>query len=475
MPPTVDRLSVSLQENLLVLLVFSTKAAPLIRNSVPLPLYSSQLYREVVSRVYDYLDQYKKPPGDHLPDLFDDELKGDKASHYGELFEALYSQKTKIHEDYILGQLEAFVRQQSLKSSIISASEALQEGDLDRAEEQLHVGLKTRLSLFTPGTTLADGIRLAYAHLVRRDVVSTGIKELDKWNLGPARGELHLFIALPKAGKTWWLVNMAKRCLLSRLRVVYVTLEINEAQIAQRMIQSLFSVLRNKAKVSVTRLKSDDLGRLLRFEQETLTGRMSLDDVTSRPAVEKKLGRLHGKDNLIIKAFPTKALTVSALRAYLDMLERSSGFVPDMVVVDYPDLMKVESKNYRIDLGILYGELRGVAVERNVGMICASQSNRSGASAKMITDIHAAEDFSKIATADTVLTYTQTMSERELGLARIFVSNSRAGDKDRFVVLISQAYSVGQFVLSSTPMVDSYWGHIEQAQHNDNQEGEDEE
>lgn len=468
MPAPIDRLSISLQENLLVLLCFSVKSASLIRNSIPLPLYSSQLYREVAARVYDYLDQYKTPPADHLPDLFSAELGGNDARQYGELFEALYAQKPKANEDYILGQLESFVRQQSLKSSIINASDAIQDGDLDRAEEQLQLGLKTRLSLFSPGTTLADGIRLAFSHQVRKDIVSTGVKELDNWSLGPARGELHLFIAPPKRGKTWWLVNMAKRCLLQRLRIVYITLEISEAQIAQRMIQSLFSVLRRKARVPVTRLRSDDLGRLLRFEQEMISGRMSLDDVTSRPKIEKKLGQLHGRNNLIIKAFPTGALSVSALRGYLDMLERSSGFVPDMVVIDYPDLMKVDTKNYRVDLGALYRDLRGIAVERNVGVITASQSNRAGATAKLITDTHAAEDFSKIATADTVFTYTQTVAERELGLARLFVSNSRVGDKDRFVVLLSQSYPVGQFCLESTQMADSYWGHIEQAAQNGN-------
>ncbi len=458
-----DKLSISLQENLLSLVLFSVKSAPLIRNSISLPLYSSQLYREVVSRAYDYLDQYKVPAADHLPDLFEDELKGDNATQYGELFASLYEQKEKVNEEYVLSKLESFVRQQTLKSSIIGASEAIQEGDLDRAEEQLNKGLRTRLSLFSQGLSLADWVRLAYAHEVRKNVVPTGITELDKWNLGPARGELHLFIAAPKKGKTWWLISMAKWCLLSRLKVVYITLEISEAQIAQRMIQSMFSVMRHKAKVPVTNLVVDGLGRLMHFTKDTLIGRLSLDDRSSRPAVEKKLNRFRGRGNMIIKAFPTGGLTVPALTAYLDMLEQSSGFVPDMLIVDYPDLMRVDTKNYRIDLGAIYRDLRGVAVERNIGVLCASQSNRTGASAKLITDIHAGEDFSKIATADTVLTYTQTVFEREMGLARIFVSNSRVGDKDRFIVLISQAYLVGQFVLSSALMTDTYNGLLEQA------------
>jgi hypothetical protein len=70
-----------------------------------------------------------------------------------------------------------------------------------------------------------------------------------------------------------------------------------------------------------------------------------------------------------------------------------------------------------------------------------------------------AEDWSKIATSDTVLTYNQTAKERELGLARIYVSNARS-EFDKITVLIAQAYSVGQFSLDSALMQDEYWSQI---------------
>jgi len=460
-----DRLSVSLQENLLSLVCFSRTAAPIIRNAVDPNLFSSHLYRDVVLRAYDYIDQYREPPADHIPDLLEQQLAdgGPEAQALSALLVALHEQRERVNEEFTLNQLEAFVRQQTLKSSIIAASDAIQAGDLDAAEAELHAGIKRRLSVFSPGIGLADGLRLVFAGQVRRDTIPTGIKHLDDWGLGPARGELHLFIAPPKRGKSWWAVNMAKRCLLHRLKVVYVTLEINEAQIAQRVIQALFSVTRRKARVPVTRIRTDNLGRLLRFESETLIGRLSLDDVAARPAIEKRLTRVRGAGNLTIKAFPTGMLTVPALRAYLDMLERSAGFQPDLLIVDYPDLMRVDTRNYRIDLGTVYRDLRGLAVERNIGVVAASQANREGATARLITDTHAAEDFSKIATADTVITYTQTAAERELGLARLFVSNSRVADRDRFIVLISQAYPVGQFCLESVGMSDSYWGRLEEA------------
>lgn len=465
MAVTGERLSVSLQENLLILLVFSDRASALIRNAVDPHLFSTQIYRDVVIRVYDYIDQYHKPPGEHVADLLEEKLGKDKPSSglYIELLDAIHEQKDNINEEYALNQLGAFVRQQTLKSSIIRASEAIQDGDLDRAEEDLNAGLKTRLSLFAPGMSLAEGLRTAFAGQVRHDIVPTGIKELDEAHLGPARGEFHLFIGPPKRGKSWWLVHMTKRCILHRLKVIYVTLELSEGQIAQRMLQSLFSIARHKTKVPVSHLHSNEFGQLLRIERDVITGRLSIDDPSSRKAIEQKLGRLRGRENLVIKQFPAGMLTVRGLTNYLDMLERSASFQPDMLVIDYPDYMQLDPKNYRLEIGALYNDLRGVAVERNIGIIVASRSNREGTKARLITESHAAEDYSRIYTADTVLTYTQTPAEKDLGLARLFVSNTRVADRDGFVLLISQAYQIGQFCLESAAMADSYWGHLEQA------------
>ena len=125
------------------------------------------------------------------------------------------------------------------------------------------------------------------------------------------------------------------------------------------------------------------------------------------------------------------------------------------MILDYADLLKVDPKNYRIELGALYQELRGLAVERNMMLATASQANREGAGARVVLDTHTAEDFSKIGTADFAITYSQTQAEKQLGLARLFVSKART-DEDRFMILITQAYATGQFCLDSIRMVDSY-------------------
>jgi len=145
------------------------------------------------------------------------------------------------------------------------------------------------------------------------------------------------------------------------------------------------------------------------------------------------------------------------LRGYLDSLEMSRRIVPDLLLVDYADLMSIGTRDYRHELGNLYKDLRGLAVSRNIAVATASQSNRSSLDAKIITGGSVAEDFSKIATSDVVLTYNRTEAERTIGTARLWVEKGR-NDADKFTLLISQNYATGQFCISSTRMMPrKYW------------------
>jgi hypothetical protein len=73
-----------------------------------------------------------------------------------------------------------------------------------------------------------------------------------------------------------------------------------------------------------------------------------------------------------------------------------------------------------------------------------------------VTGEHAAEDYSKIAISDAVITYNQTLSEKALGIARLFVTAGR-NDEDKFNVIIKQSYPIGQFCLESRMMDRDYW------------------
>jgi hypothetical protein len=218
---------------------------------------------------------------------------------------------------------------------------------------------------------------------------------------------------------------------------------------------------KRKDSFEVTRFQRDSLNRISGFDTLKAKPALSMDDPHIRKKLERRIDRWSTRllDNIIIKEFPSGHLTVLQLRAYLDNLETSEKFVPDLLIVDYPDLLKLDKDNYRLDLDDAFKELRGLAVSRNIALAAVSQSHRSAAKAKQVGVENVAEAYSKIAHSDVVLTYTQTPAENKLGLARLHVAAGR-NDKDKFTVVISQAYNTGQFVVDSSIMRGTYWQNL---------------
>ena len=116
----------SLQENLLTILCFDPERAPIVRAVIAPELFGGP-YRLLAARIYDYLDNFKKPPGDHLPDLLSDKLEGRaaEAEYYIEILDSLHQAKEHINPEYVMASLETFVKRQSMRSITIDLQKAL--------------------------------------------------------------------------------------------------------------------------------------------------------------------------------------------------------------------------------------------------------------------------------------------------------------------------------------------------------------
>lgn len=256
-----------------------------------------------------------------------------------------------------------------------------------------------------------------------------------------------------------FLIHCGKRALMQRLKVLYVTLELADQMILTRCVQSLFSIPKRSDVINLSKVRrSRSTGKATALRTVQHKPKIYLQDdagVRKFLAQELSSSRFGNRigNNLIIKEFPTGSLTVSGLKRYLDILESTEKFIPDVLLIDYADLMKPSTRNgeLRTQLGDLYVDLRGLAVERNICLVSASQSNAKGVQSNLIDTVHAAEAFSKIGIVDVVLTLSKTKAESELNLARLFVAASRA-DKDKYIALITQNYDTCQFCLSSALM-----------------------
>jgi len=456
------KLSTAIQEALIVLLCYDDTpgGAKLVRGLVPAKVYDP-FYRDVAEAADEYIAKYDKPPGDHTLDIFDG-LKArrpDSSDVFDRIYESLQFTRQQVNAEYVVEQANAFARYQTIKRGLAKALDAL-KGDspngVDLAEAALLEATKGSLKLFHKGLELFDP-RQALAFLDKEERVAfpTGIPQLDASGFGPSRKRLGMFMAPSGSGKSWWLVTLSKYAVLAGKTVVYVTLELDEEDVAQRMVQAMFSVSKRRQTVLKRTLEKDELGRFVSFGTVDIKDRPALEDHNIHSVLTEKIGRFTGRARVLIKQFPTGTLTIRELEAYLDALE-GAGVMTDLLVLDYADLMKLDIRDIRSSVGEIYKNLRGIAIKRNIAISTASQTNRGAVAKKVAGHGEVAEDYSKIATCDVVISYNQTPEELALGLARLYVVKGRT-DADRYTVLISQAYPIGQFATDSVPMASSYW------------------
>ena len=461
----MKKLTQAIQESLLCILCFDSEpdGAPFVRGYVPVESFDP-FYKDIAKEAVEFFDRYSRPPGEQTLDLVESLSSRDetKADAYQRIYASLLETNEGIVKKFVLDQASKFVRFQRTRKGIAEAIDALEEEDVDGAAEALRRADQSQIEVFDPGVFLTDTKRTFEAYSEDAEAFPTGITKLDQLGLGPARGRLHVFVGPPKAGKSWWLLHLAKKAMAAGKRVLYISLELSEAELSGRFYQSLFSMTKRESEIAVQRFVRPKDSKTVILEERVLKKLETIkphDKVWKKKLRKKVESVLTRKPKVLLKSFPSGSLTIPSMKSYLSGLE-GIGFLPDLICVDYGDLFSIDVANYRQSLGRVYVDLRGIAVERDCAVATASQTNREGAGRKIRTERDVAEDFSKIATADSVVTYNQTRAERLLGLARLYQAVART-DEDKFEVHISQAYGIGQFCLDSTSFVSNYWNEVE--------------
>jgi len=454
----------ALQENLLTLLCFDTEAAKIISAAVTPNLFDTKEFREVAATALSFLSQFNEAIKEHLADSLEPKLNSDnkrEAAHYKRLLDNLYAAQDSINREYVIQQLNKFVRQQNIKAGIMRAVESIEQGNVDEAEVALTKALNTQVVTFEEGTTFTDTKEsLRFLEQIENPYL-TGVEELDRRGIGPMRKELFTFIAPTGKGKTWFLVHIGKWLILQRVPVLHISLEMSEVRVAQRYVQSFFSITRREGEIAVPHMQRDRDGEMEDVFYEKMV-RTSLEDPNIRKYLSQRIQRRFRKSpSLTIKNFPTSKLTIPQLEAYLDGLERHKKVTPGALIVDYPELMALDPSNKRIELGQLVKQLRGIGVERNMAVIIAAQGNRDSTNSKTVRGNQIGEAFSIVQDSDVALTYSQTDQEKRMGLARLSPDKVR-NEGEGSQILVSQSYAIGQFAVDSAPMRDEYyWKFLE--------------
>ena len=355
--------------------------------------FESDANKWIVKSVGQYFSEYKTSPTLDVMKVKIDDIDNDvlKASVIDTLKEVVRNFDAD-DIDFVKDESIKFCKNQKLKSAIVDSVELLQRGAYDeikfRVDEAMKAGTDRDI-----GHEYNIHIEERFSETTRQ-TTSTGwdaIDQLMDGGLGP--GELGVFVAPAGIGKSWGLVNAAANAVKAGKTVIHYTLELNGAYVGLRF-DSVFTGI---------------AAQNLKFYQ---------DDI------KEKVDQLEG--DLVIKYFPTKTATVNTLKAHLErctMLNKK----PDLVIVDYADLLRGTGKEIRHELGNIYEDLRGMAGEYEIPIWTASQANRSALDDDVIGAQKIAESYSKIMTADFVISLSRKIEDKIAGTGRFHVIKNRFG------------------------------------------------
>jgi hypothetical protein len=463
-------------EDILILLVWNEKAAPVIANTIKLEYFGDPVLRHIISISLNYYMTYKKCIRETIHtevELAVDGKDSETKTRYFKFVEDLWVMRYSDNMEYTLKKLGDFIKLQKVEliarksATLIEASKA---GNMEGVDEILTLYREADrggVDLFDPGVRIKDVDEVLKAISSTELYVNTGIPELDALGICPTPNEMMVVTAATGKGKTWFAGHLLKTAHMSRkkdgsrYKTCHISLEMSRGRTIQRYWQTFFSIAKTKEEIELRYFGKDRWDRpdnVLREISKPLkfTPKISFEDVDLDSTLREKVSMLKHND-MIIKDFPMGQLSMSDLYAYLDSLEVFLDFKPDILVVDYPDLMKLpKAESNRLAIGSIYESLKGLARERNIAIIAPCQVNRAGNDTnQLITRKFIGEDFSKIQKCDMHITYNQTDEEHAQGIARLYVDKNRNGESGD-LILISQNYAIGQFCLDSRMLNKKY-------------------
>ena len=355
--------------------------------------FESDSNKWVASTIIDYFNEYKSSPTLEVMKVRVDSVDNEvlKTSIVDTLKEVMKHVDCEDME-FVQNETIKFCKNQKLKGAIMESVNLLQQGDYDGKKQTIDDAMKAGADRDL-GHEYMSMIDDRFSETTRK-TVPTGwdvVDDLMDGGLGP--GELGVFVAPAGIGKSWALVNAAANAVKAGKTVIQYTLELNGSYVGLRF-DSVFTGI---------------AAQNLKYYQ---------DDI------KNKIAEING--DLVIKYYPTKTATVNTLKAHLDRCTMM-GKKPDLVIVDYADLLRGAGKEIRHELGNIYEDLRGLAGEYEIPVWTASQANRSALEDDVIGAEKIAESYSKIMTADFVLSLSRKIEDKIAGTGRWHVIKNRFG------------------------------------------------
>jgi replicative DNA helicase len=405
---------------------YTRKVLPFIKSEY----FSDQSEKTLFDQIQLYVTKYNSMPTKEALEIEIDNkvnLTDEQHKNAIQLIKDVSSEEITKDTEWLIDETETFCQEKAIYNGIMRSIQIL---DNKNTKETLDKG--------SIPTILADALSVSFDHHVGHDFLDDAENRYDFYHRvekripfdldylnritkgGLPEKSLNIVLAGTGVGKSLFMCHCAAANLSIGKNVLYITLEMAEERIAERIDANLMNV-----------------------EVDRLTG-------LPKEAYLKKVERIREKTTgkLIIKEYPTASANVNHFKHLLNELKLKRQFIPDIIYIDYLNIcssarMKMgNSVNSYTYIKAIAEELRGLAVEFRLPIVSATQTTRGGYSNSDVDLTDTSESFGLPATADLMFALISTEELEDLNQIMVKQLKNRYNDpttNKRFVIGVDRA------------------------------------
>jgi replicative DNA helicase len=304
-----------------------------------------------------------------------------------------YRESEQTDIQYIKDEFLGFCKNQQMKKAIVTSADLLVTNDFDSIRQIILNALKIG-EIRSIGHEYEKDVETRYREDNRGPIPFPWDTFNNITQGGIGKGELGIVFGNPGGGKSWAVIAMAAHAAKLGYNVLYYTLELSETYVARRIDANILGV--------------------------------PVDQITKhRAEIEQIVENLPGK--IKIKEFASGKTTLDNVEQHIEQLKTQYEFIPDIIFIDYIDLLKNTARDRLEGTEDIYTSVRGLARELGLPIVTPSQANRTGAKSDIIEGDNIAGSYSKLMIGDIVVSLARNRKDKLEGTGRWHIMKNRLG------------------------------------------------
>ena len=490
---------IGIERQILLGLIISTKFYHNISHAIKTDYFQSSQHRLIADWLLDYCKNYQKAPKNKIKSIFDIEKKKldtDTSQIIENILNKIgyeFEDESTFNNDYVLKNGIEYFKKRNLEITCNQILALIDRNQITEAE-------KIRYEIAP--IEYNDGGVFTFSHEALEEIANREAFKQETFSYNGymgnvvgqiERGQFIAFLGGPKTGKTWWLIETAAQALMSDLKVIFVSMEMNRMAINDRIYQRFNSLIQPSLFLG-DKVHNFPVLDCMKNQNDTCYEKYRTNTVSlfNNSGVKNEFGE-HGdympcsycyenlpkefqittwfetiqrpelnmqtryqaiknfkplKNKLKTYFFPRSSLSIEEITDRIEIAEYRENFRADLVIVDYLDITKgIEDRH---DINRIWEFFDGYTTGKNIIGFTVSQAGRQTKNKKNIGISDISEEWRKVAHVNKFIGIHQTVDEKRKKVLRTGLLANREDDFDEYhQALVLQNLSAGQVCLDS--------------------------